>query len=259
MALHGNWSVLHKSPAKFMGGGTIAGARANWNKHGGMRNLGLVVGMSAADTLEQRLHSIPHGQGAPGAWVFPHTTGQRHGRANIVFGAAGTGALGRNMAASASISITLPPFLGALISGGSGSASIIISAVGSITATLGAPGMATISISASATKAAIGWLIGNGTVSIDGTLISYARGHMQGTTEESGLTPTGVANAVWNKIIEAGYSANEVLRLLAAHAAGDADGLEGATTTFDSLDGSKTRITGSVAAGTRTITARDVT
>jgi hypothetical protein len=91
------------------------------------------------------------------------------------------------------------------------------------------------------------------TMSFSGTLIPYARGHMIGTTEESGLTPAGIANTVWSKIIEAGFSAEQIMRLLAAQAAGSATGLESSNPQFTGLDGSTVRIDGTYSAGTRTI------
>ena len=73
----------------------------------------------------------------------------------------------------------------------------------------------------------------------------------------TGLTTGNVGAAVWAWIIEAGYSAEEVLRIIAAHAAGAATGLEGANPQFTGLDGSTVRIDGTYSAGTRTIDALD--
>lgn len=80
-------------------------------------------------------------------------------------------------------------------------------------------------------------------------------GTIAGSTEESGLTPQGIAAAVWARIIEAGYSAEEIVRLLAAQAAGSATGLEGSNPQFTGLDGTTVRIDGTYSAGTRTIDA----
>jgi hypothetical protein len=93
------------------------------------------------------------------------------------------------------------------------------------------------------------------TFGFDGALTRYAVGHMEGTTEESGLTPDGIANAVWSKLIEAGFTAEEIIRLLAAHAAGSATGLEGSNPQFTGLDGATVRIDGTYAGGNRTIDA----
>jgi hypothetical protein len=50
-----------------------------------------------------------------------------------------------------------------------------------------------------------------------------------------------------------------VLRLIAAALAGNATGLENGSPVFRSLDGAKPRITGTYAAGTRTVSALDPT
>ena len=92
-------------------------------------------------------------------------------------------------------------------------------------------------------------------MSCTGALTPYAVGSMTGTTEDTGLTPAGIANSVWGKVIEAGFSADQILRILAAQAAGTATGLEGANPQFIGLDGTTVRIDGGYAAGTRTIDA----
>lgn len=258
MSLLRNGTNYLTGASALQGALAVTGLRGVRDKPGLYRNF--QSGQHAVSDVTDK-SGRPNGYRHPGAWLLPRKGGALSSRneAEAAVSGAATGALGRNMVGTSTVTISIPPTLGGLIAGATGTASITISAAGAITATIGSPGMATITISASAAPSALGWLVGEGTVTIDGQLVSYGIGHMQGTTEESGLTPTGVANAVWNKIIEAGFSANEILRLLAAHAAGDAAGLEGSTTTFDSLDGSKARITGSIAAGTRTITARDVT
>lgn len=73
------------------------------------------------------------------------------------------------------------------------------------------------------------------------------------------LSQDDVTGAVLEAPVEGGLSLKQALRLLLAHAAGDATGLEGSSIAFKSLDGTKTRIDGTVSAGTRTITSRDAT
>ena len=71
------------------------------------------------------------------------------------------------------------------------------------------------------------------------------------------LNDAGSASNPWTEIIESGYTAAEILRLIVAHAAGAASGLESGTPQFKSLDGTKTRIDGTYAAGERGITDLD--
>ena len=71
------------------------------------------------------------------------------------------------------------------------------------------------------------------------------------------LNDAGSAANPWTEVIESGLTAAEVLRLIAAAMQGDATGLDTGAIAFKSLDGTKTRVAGSIAAGVRTITARD--
>lgn len=69
-----------------------------------------------------------------------------------------------------------------------------------------------------------------------------------------------VAAAVWQRVIEAGLSAEEILRVMTSAIAGNATGLGGTgPQTFRSLDGTKDRMVGTVSGGTRTVTTRDGT
>jgi hypothetical protein len=200
---------------------------------------------------------FPNGYRHPAAWLQPQIGGAMSSRdeAYVTLSAAGVGAEGVNLI-GASV-ITLDSIgVGGLIAGAVGSAVISLTATGDMFAAIGAQGTATITINGAGTMGALGWLVGAAGITVTGSLTPYAVGHMVGTTVEQGLTVTGITNSVWAKIIEAGFTAEEILRLLAAHAAGNALTLE-TNPEFYSLDGSKTRIAGTVAAGTRTITTRD--
>jgi hypothetical protein len=73
------------------------------------------------------------------------------------------------------------------------------------------------------------------------------------------LNDAGSAANPWTEVIESGYTAAEILRLIAAVVQGDATGLEDASVTFKSIDGTTNRITATQASGTRTITGRTAT
>lgn len=76
------------------------------------------------------------------------------------------------------------------------------------------------------------------------------------TTRYVNLLVLPAPGDTWAEVIESGYTASEILRLLAAFAAGSATGLTD-NAAFTGLDGATTRITGTIAGGTRTITALD--
>lgn len=72
------------------------------------------------------------------------------------------------------------------------------------------------------------------------------------------LSQDDVTGAVLEAVVEDGLSLKEAIRLLLAYAAGDATGLD-SNPVFLSQDGSKTRLAGTISAGSRTITTRDPT
>jgi hypothetical protein len=74
----------------------------------------------------------------------------------------------------------------------------------------------------------------------------------------SSLSQDDVTGAVLEAPVEGTLTLKQVLRLLLAQAAGNATGLDG-NPAFKSLDGSKTRVAGTLSGGTRTITTRDGT
>lgn len=86
-----------------------------------------------------------------------------------------------------------------------------------------------------------------------------AIGHMEGDiTPFTDLSPENLAASVLAAVVEDDVSLGDVLRILLAHAAGDATGLD-TNPAFKSHDGSKTRVAGTISSGARTITTFDAT
>ncbi len=193
--LLGNYSVYHKLPEKFLTGTTLYGDRANWNKPGMMRNMGVGSGN------DWSLASVPHGLGMDGAWLLPQTAGGMTSRyaARVTITGTGVGARGSNIIASGLITITASG-TGGLIAGAIGDATFTIDGSGSIRAIVGGIGAATITIDGTADIGAQGWLVGTGTMTVDATMDTYAIGWMVGTTEEAGLSVPGIARGVWAAI-----------------------------------------------------------
>jgi hypothetical protein len=71
------------------------------------------------------------------------------------------------------------------------------------------------------------------------------------------LNDAGSASNPWTEVIESGYTAAQILRLIAAAVQGNASGLEDGTPTFKGLDGTTDRVTATYSSGTRTVTGRD--
>jgi hypothetical protein len=72
------------------------------------------------------------------------------------------------------------------------------------------------------------------------------------------VTQAGAAAAnVWGHLVEAGYTAEELLRLVAAVLIGNATGLEGGSPIFRDLADTKNRVEAAYASGNRTVTTKD--
>lgn len=199
----------------------------------------------------------PDGYRHPGAWLLPRKGGAlRASETDLTLAVAASGALGVNLVSSIAITIGTQA-IGGLIAGGVATATISLGMTAAVEAAISGVATGTITLGGTGEIGALGWLTADAEVRINGTAVPWGLGYMTATTEEAGLTPTGVANAVWAKILEAGLPAADILRILAAHAAGPATGLEGATVEFRSLDGSKARIQGTYAGGTRGLTDLD--
>lgn len=113
--------------------------------------------------------------------------------------------------------------------------------------------------SVTATRSALGTLLaaltGSGAISLTPTAVGELSGDLVVTG--TGLTTANVGAAVWAQVIEAGFTAEQVLRLIAAVTAGDAAGLESGSPSFTGIDGATERVAGTYSAGTRTISTRE--
>jgi hypothetical protein len=85
-----------------------------------------------------------------------------------------------------------------------------------------------------------------------------ARARVLSTIKVNELSQDDVTGAVLEAKVEGGLSLKQALRILLAHAAGNATGLEGSTPVFKSaVDNTKTRIAGTYTSGTRTVSTLD--
>ncbi len=202
--------------------------------------------------------SVPSGVRHPVAYLMPRKAGAVASRNDmgVTLSASGSGAMGKAVSGTADIIFGLSG-TGGLVSSATGSAAVALSAAGLLFASKAVAGSATVTLTASGVTVALGHTGGTAGVSLDCDWSPYAIGWVSGTTAEAGLTPTGIANAVWQRVIEAGFTAEQIVRILAAYAAGEATGLEGANPQFTGLDGTTLRIDGTYAAGTRTIDSLD--
>jgi len=258
--LLGNYSVLSKSPGRFLAGSTTSvegQVRSNWNKSG-MQRARIVQAPGGAATALYK-YAEPTGYYQPYAWMFPQTSGEIGSTKFITgLGAVTSGNLAGGLNGVA-------PLTGAGdIS--SAVAALIVSAVANLT------GSGTVSTAAlNAIQNAIAALTGSGDASAtilakgiilaalsgDGTAagsVPTAIGTLAaGIKSYTDLTAQGAADAVWAQILETGYSAEDILRLFAAALAGKVSGAGGATITFRDINDTVDRIVADVdSSGNRT-------
>lgn len=179
MALHGNRSVLHKSPVRFLNGGAAI-LRSNFGKHGMVRNSYQVFAATAA---------IPYGYyGGRGAWVQPKKGGAVSGvnAIALTIGASGAGSMGKNTSGTASITFDLSG-VGGLISSASGVASLSLGASGNIFASKSTSGTAGITLGATGTLKATGKIQGTAPISLSANWTPYAVGWISGSTASGGV------------------------------------------------------------------------
>jgi hypothetical protein len=195
MALLGNVSILHKSPAKYTTGTVGFNDRANWNKPGMMRSRGdLTV------SLLWKYDAVPSGYYAGRASFPPQKAGRMTSRQAFAFSGSASGAQGLPGSAAGSFAFDATA-VGGLIAGGVANATISINGSASIAGLAAGVAASTFAINGSAAIGATAWGVANSTVTFGGSAQPSALGFMSATTEESGLTVAGITNSVWNAIL----------------------------------------------------------
>lgn len=284
--LLGNGTVLNKCPVMFLAGSAVStetGQRASFQRSGAERNRFYIDQETAANTL----WAEPSASYPPTSFtLLPQKGGWISSRNETwaSFTASATGVRGLPGEAAAAFAITTNKPAGELVTtvpaGGAPADFAITTNAPLLTASINGAASAAFAITTNApTLGAIASLVANASISvttnaptmyplddasplrtasasfaISGALNRYAVGHMVGAAlPYTELSPTSLASAVWEYLIEAGFSAEEVVRLLAAQAAGSATGLESANPQFFGLDGSTLRIDGTYAGGNRMI------
>lgn len=261
--LVGNYSVLQKSPGRFVAGSTTSvegQVRSNFSKSGAYRNRFYVD----QTTVALSLYAIPTGSYPDIAWVLPQISGQIASTQPIQGAGTQTGTLAGGLNADASLT------------GAGDITSAVAQLIISMVANLAGDGtvssadlrgfldaVANLSGSGSLTAAvaALAWMDaatgGSGSIT---SATPYATGNLSADIFSfSALTPEGISNAVWAQIIEAGYSASDLLQLITASAAGKLSGAPGSPIQITGVDGSTVRINATVdGVGNRTAVTYNV-
>jgi hypothetical protein len=231
--LIGNYSVLQKSPGRFIAGSTTSAesqTRSNFSKSGSNRNRFYVD----QTTVALSLYAVPTGTYPDIAWILPQVAGQIastqpiQGAGNLVGGIAGglnaeAGLTGVGGITSAVAQLVIS--LAANLAGDGTVSSADLRGFLQATANLSGAGALT------ATVAALAWM--NAATDGSGTITNatpYATGSLSADILSYGaLTPEGIRDAVWNAIA-ANYDLNATMgELLHNAAAGGGGGGSGLT------------------------------
>lgn len=232
------------------------GESENFVRSGPLRNFHGEARVSGESTKASRPSGLSH----PYTWVMASKPGALASRLEAEGSASlsAAGALGRNISASiagvASIAAT-----GQLVVSATAAVAGTSALSGNLLAALGGAATLTGTASVTATLAAKGWATASlaGTSSVSAT--RYATGALAADiTPFTELSPTSLAQAVWAQALEAGYSAEEMMRVMAAAMAGEVSGAGTSTITIRDIADTKARITATVdGSGNRTAVTLD--
>lgn len=204
---------------------------------------------------------LPHGYRAGYTWLLPQKNGalKSVNEAEGVATFTGSGALGKNGEATITGTGTFTA-TGALVVSGTASVTGTSSITAVVLAALNGTGSLSGSATVTGTIDALGW----GVVAITGTATITATRYATGTlaaeiTPFTELSPQSLASAVWSEALEAGYTAQEIMRVMAAALAGEVSGAGTATVTIRDIADTTDRIVASVdGSGNRTAVTLDV-
>jgi hypothetical protein len=285
MALVLNGNRLLAGPAQYRNGASaLVFERTSFQRGGPIRNFHLG---EATGTASDRA-GFPNGAEGSDTWSMPrkggglaaYTTIQGAGNLTAsdlqpIFEIAGNMAGSGNLAGALSLLSGMSANLA-----GSGNLAGAIQALSNMAASIGGSGDVAAAlgllVSIQAVVSGSGGLNGSnltGFANMSASILSYgeltpeglrdavwsaasAAYNTAGTMGEK-LNDAGSGSNPWTEVIEAGYSAADVLRLISAVLLGNATGLESGAQAFTGLDGTTERVTGTYTDGERTITDLD--
>ena len=290
MALIGNGTRAGGNPCAFRFGTAYGVNRASYHSTGQMRNFHFGEATFDKTTGESQSNRFgkPPGRLQPSSWNLPIKGGAIASQlSTMTLSGAATSSRGLSPTAVTGTVTLTGSALGQLISAGIATGTITLAGTATPAALLSAIATGTVTLTGAAVSEGTGTFTGTGSISLAGAVDSQGYGYIVATTEESGLTPTGIANAVWSalaadnnvagtmgeklngagsagnpwtEIIESGMSAAEVLRVIASVLAGEVSGAGTGTETFKGLDGATDRVISTVDSnGNRTAVTVDGT
>jgi hypothetical protein len=210
-----------------------------------------------ATTAQTKLAAIPSGNSPPVTWIPPFTAGGLAARREI----AGAGAIvpfallaGRNIEAAlegtgaiASVGELIILLEAAL----SGSGALTAQAEAFLQLAAALSGTGDVAGAINALAHAVAAIVGTGNV--DATIKALGSLEAALVVTGTGLSTANVGEAVWNYLVESGYTAVEAQRILLAVAAGKTSGVGSSEMTFRDVNDTTDRVVGTLdGSGNRT-------
>jgi len=247
----------------FSGVTTVAGGHRAENIAVPHTALNFSAGWASVSGQSDRA-SRPSGAQHPVAFAPARKTGGIASRSEASFSAS-LGSLnlaaGRNIAGDTALTWTVPDAQLQLIVSATGSVSVTFSTESNLAGSIAAQGAISFAFtSVDAVISAIADLIAATSITFTNGATPSAIGSLAGDiTPFTELSPDSLASAVWSKIIESGYSATEILRLIASVNLGLVSGGPG-NPVFRDIGDTKDRVTGVADSdGNRTAVTYDAT
>lgn len=249
--LIGNSTILSKNPGRSIGGGATGEGydRAHWVKPSMARG-------RFSNSGWDRRSGVPDGYRDPVAWLFPQKAGAINARTGISGSSTVTLGMAAGLNATASLtgtgdltaSLQLIVSMVAALTGSGDITNAAALAYLQLAANLAGSG--SLAGTATALGAAAANLTGTGTLS--GT--TNALGTLAATINVTGdlLTTANVGDAVWGALAEAGFSYDQIIRIIAASTAGKVSGGPGSPV-FRNLSDTQNQVSGTAdSSGNRT-------
>jgi hypothetical protein len=213
------------SPFRSYSGATVSylGGRSVRNDYltGRMRCMSLFAGRQVA---------VPMGNLAPSAWLLPQTGGAMSMRAR------GAGILAGDLIPTQPMSIDLTGagdleatagLIVSMLLAMTGAGDLTATIEGRLNASVDFTGSGDLTASMTALANMVVELLGAG--DLDATISAFGNMEIDIVVTGTGLSTANVGQAVWSALLEAGFTAEDLLRLAAAGAAGKLSGAAGTT------------------------------
>lgn len=217
MGLIGNYSVLHKSPNRYLGGTVSSGDAANWNKPGMLRSRS--VGLAGKQA------SIPLGFDDSSAWFYPRTVGgmvvRADGGGDLDANLVPTLAMAMDLTGAGSLSATAALAV-SMIAAMAGDGALTANITGIVAASVSLSGAGNLNASMGAIADMLVDMIGQG--SLAATIAAYGNMSVDIVVTGAGLTTSNVGEAVWSAIAAANNEPGTMGDLLNAAGGGGISG-----------------------------------